>query len=146
MAPPPDRPSALAKIGRQILRLRLYFGWSQAELGRRAKLSQGTISRLERGIQRGLSIRKLAAVIDALHVADVTFERPPTVPQTDLEIMLFGDRWQRAIEEADRRLRWPAPGLADDIGDAVDGDARDDARDADGAVGGEETAWFEARV
>lgn len=113
----PDRPTALAKIGRAVLRLRLFYGWSQAELGRRAKLSQGTISRLERGVQRGLSIRRLAAVMEALHVADVTFDRPPTVPQTDLEIMLFGDRWQRAVEGADRRLGWPGSAVGRRTGD-----------------------------
>ena len=131
----PDRPRALARIGRQVLRMRLYFGWSQAELGRRAKLSQGTISRLERGVQRGLSIRRLAAVIDALHVADVTFERPPTVPQTDLEIMLFGDRWKRAVEVADRRLRWPAP-EDEEPSEGTEALVALDDRDAP-------TAWFE---
>ena len=104
---PPDRPKALAKIGREILRLRLFRGWSQAVLAHRAKLSQGTISRLERGVQRGLSIRRLEAVMEALRVGDVTFAPPPTVPQADLEIMLYGDHWQRAIQEADRRLGWP---------------------------------------
>jgi transcriptional regulator with XRE-family HTH domain len=135
MALPSEPPGALAKLGRQILRLRLYFGWSQAELGRRAKLSQGTISRLERGRQRGLSIRRLAAVIDALHVADVTFERPPTVPQTELEIMLFGDRWKLAVEGADRRLRWPEPA----VDEAADGGEVWE----DGFHESEPTAWFE---
>ncbi len=106
---PPARKTAMAKIGRQILRLRLYWGWSQAELGRRAKLSQSTISRLERGIQRGISTGRLAAVMEALRVGDVTFDRPPTVPQTNLEIMLRGDPWQKAGLEADRRLGWPPP-------------------------------------
>lgn len=110
MVPSTEAPTALAKIGREILRLRLFYGWSQAGLGRRAKLSQGTISRLERGLQRGLCIRRLAAVMEALHVQEVTFQRPSTDPQTALEIMLFGDRWQRAIDGADRRLRWPVAG------------------------------------
>jgi hypothetical protein len=64
----------------------------------------------------------------ALHVADVTFDPPPTVPQTDLEIMLFGDRWKLAVEGADRRLRWPATRSVDE----------EDGPDAD------DTAWFEA--
>ena len=57
-------------------------------------MDQTTISRLEHGRQRGLSIRRLAAILDALKVGDVVFERPRTVPQTSLEIMLFGDRWR----------------------------------------------------
>lgn len=108
IAEPPARKPAMAKIGRQILRLRLYWGWSQAELGRRAKLSQSTISRLERGVQRGISTGRLAQVMEALRVGEVTFDRPPTVPQTNLEIMLRGDPWQKAGLEADRRLGWPA--------------------------------------
>jgi transcriptional regulator with XRE-family HTH domain len=99
---------ALAKVGRGVLRLRLYRGWSQADLEQRSKVDQTTISRLERGLQRGLSIRRLAAILDALHVGDVVFDQPPLItPPTNLEIMLFGDRWERAGREADRRLGWP---------------------------------------
>lgn len=108
-ADPDSRPRAMAKIGRAVLRLRLYMGWSQMDLERSSGVDQTTISRLERGKQRGLSVRRLAAILDALHVGDVVFDRQPTVPQTDLEIMLYGDPWKRAAASADRRLGWPAP-------------------------------------
>jgi transcriptional regulator with XRE-family HTH domain len=123
------RPKAIAKIGRAVLTLRLYRGWSQLDLERSAGVDQTTISRLERGIQRGLSIRKLAAILDALLVGDVIFDKRPTVPQTALEVVLYGDPWRRAIDAADRRLAWPKPAAFDD------------------AAGAEidRTAWFEDR-
>ncbi len=100
----------MQKIGRAVLRLRLYHGWSQRDLEHKSRVDQTTICRLERGEQRGLSIRRLAAILDALHVDDIVFDQPQLiVPQTDLEIMLFGDRWARAGKEADRRLGWPTP-------------------------------------
>jgi len=104
------KPRALAKVGRAVLRLRLYRGWSQLDLERSSGVDQTTISRLERGVQRGLCIRKLGAILDALHVGEVIFDRQPTVPQTALEIMLYGDPWEKAVAEADRRLGWPRPG------------------------------------
>jgi transcriptional regulator with XRE-family HTH domain len=100
---------ALAKLGRAVLRLRLYWHWSQKELEARSGVDQTTISRLERGAQRGLSIRRLAAILDALHVGEVILDRPPTVPPTALEVMLYGDRWANAVAEADRRLGWAHP-------------------------------------
>jgi transcriptional regulator with XRE-family HTH domain len=93
-------------FGRAILRLRLYFGWSQRELGRRARLHQSTISRVERGRQPGLSLKRLFAICRALRVVDVDLvTRKPSVPPTDLEVMLRGDRWARAVATADRRLQ-----------------------------------------
>ncbi len=104
----PERRSAMQKIGRAVLRLRLYHGWSQRDLEHKSRVDQTTICRLERGKQRGLSIRRLAAILDALHVGEIVFDQPQLiVPQTDLEIMLFGDRWAHACKEADRRLGWP---------------------------------------
>ena len=93
------------KVGRAILRLRLYWGWSQAELGRRSGLDQTTISRLERGRQEGLAIRRFFAILRALQVGEIVMlPRPPAAPMTSLELMLSGDPWKRAINEADRRL------------------------------------------
>jgi transcriptional regulator with XRE-family HTH domain len=105
----------MAKLGRAVLRLRLYTGWSQLDLERASGVDQSTISRLERGVQRGLSIRRLARILDALRVGEIVFDRQPTLPQTDLEIMLFGDPWKRATREADRRLGWPAPPAGDEV-------------------------------
>ena len=103
------RPTALEKIGRSVLRLRLYYGWSQATLEDRSKVDQTTISRLERGAQRGLSIVRLAAILHVLRVGEIDFDPPRLItPQTDLEIMLSGDWWLAAVREADRRLDWPA--------------------------------------
>jgi transcriptional regulator with XRE-family HTH domain len=103
---PIRRRPALAKLGRAVLQLRLYLGWSQKDLEARSGVDQTTISRLERGKQRGLSIRRLAKILDALQVGEIVFDKRPSVPQTDLEIMLYGDSWKRAVAEADRRLGW----------------------------------------
>jgi transcriptional regulator with XRE-family HTH domain len=92
-------------FGRAILRLRLYFGWSQRELGRRARLHQSTISRVESGKQAGLSLKRLFAICRALRVVDVDLvTRKPSVLPTELEIMLRGDRWAWAVAAADRKL------------------------------------------
>lgn len=93
------------KIGRAVLRLRLYWGWSQAELGRRSGVDQTTISRLESGRQRGLSLRRLAAILRALRVGEIDFLPPrPIVEPTALELMLYSNPWERAGGAADRRV------------------------------------------
>jgi transcriptional regulator with XRE-family HTH domain len=111
---PGVRPTSLEKIGRAVLRLRLWYGWSQATLESRSGVDQTTISRLERGRHPGINIKVLSKVLDALNVGDVAFDHPPLVSeQTPLEIMLHGDIWARACREADRRLDWPKqPGSA----------------------------------
>jgi transcriptional regulator with XRE-family HTH domain len=105
-APPPVTPAATALIGRAVLRMRLYRGWRQSDLELRSGVDQTTISRLERGRRRGLSILRLAAILDALGVAGVEFKpAAPTGPAADLEEQLMEDRWLRAGRFADERLR-----------------------------------------
>ena len=53
------------------------------------------------------------------------FDRPSSVPQTNLEIMLFGDRWKRAVDEADRRLQWPRAAERVPGGDQLDTEGLD---------------------
>ncbi|MGH7735287.1 MAG: helix-turn-helix domain-containing protein, partial [Gemmatimonadales bacterium] len=65
------------RLGQAVLRLRLYRGWSQKDLERASGVDQTTISRFELGRQRGLSSRRLFAMLRALHVGDITVE-PPT--------------------------------------------------------------------
>jgi transcriptional regulator with XRE-family HTH domain len=105
---PPPRPKAIDQIGRAVLQLRLYLGWRQVDVEARAGVDQTTVSRLERGLQKGLSLRKLAAILDALLVGEIE-ARPwiTTGPPTELERMLHGDPWLRAAERADRRLGRP---------------------------------------
>ncbi len=55
------KPKAMEKIGRAVLRLRLYRGWSQMDLERGSRVDQTTISRLERGVQRERSQARIVA-------------------------------------------------------------------------------------
>ena len=92
------------RFGQAVMRLRLHQGWSQRDLQRTCGVHQSQISRLESGRQRGLSSRRIFAILRALHVGEIAFLPPPTVPQTQLEIMLFGDPWERAGRAAERRV------------------------------------------
>ena len=92
------------RFGQAIIRLRLYQGWSQRDLQRTCGVHQSQISRLESGRQRGLSSRRIFAILRALHVGEIAFLPPPTVPQSQLEIMLFGDPWERAGRAVERRV------------------------------------------
>jgi len=93
-------------IGAAVLRLRLYRGWRQVDLERASGVDQTTISRLERGRQRGLSVRKLAAILDVLRVGEVSF-KPMTLAGAahDVERRLLEDRWLRVGRYAEQRLR-----------------------------------------
>jgi transcriptional regulator with XRE-family HTH domain len=106
----------LAELGRAALRLRLFLRWTQRDLEIRSGVDQTTISRFERGRQQGMSIQCLAAILEALKPGRVEFLPPPGPPPTPLELMLYGDHWRRAGEEADRRLA-----RATRRADAVDG-------------------------
>lgn len=114
-APPAAVPPALAarrqvilvELGRAALRLRLFLGWTQRDVEIRSGVDQTTISRFERGRQQGLSILCLAAILEALKTGRIDFLPPPGPPPTPLELMLYGNRWQRAGDAADRRLARP---------------------------------------
>lgn len=92
-------------LGRGILRLRLYWGWSQRDVEARSGVDQSTLCRLEAGARANVGSRRLSAILKALMVADVIFlPRRPASPPTQLEVMLHGDPWERALAEADRRV------------------------------------------
>jgi transcriptional regulator with XRE-family HTH domain len=65
--------------GDQLDAFRRAVGWSQAELARRAQVSEGHISRVIHG-QGGVSIETLALLLDAfgnrLHVREVAETKP----------------------------------------------------------------------
>jgi transcriptional regulator with XRE-family HTH domain len=100
------REEILKRVGRAVLQLRLYRGWSQRDLELATAIDQTTVSRLERGADPGLAIGRLAAILDVLIVSEIEFRAGGTEPSS-VERMLFGDRWRRAGEAADRRLRRP---------------------------------------
>src|SRR5215510_10742368 len=60
------RMNAASLIGRAVLRLRLFWGWSQTEVERRSGVDQTSISRLERGVHPGLYIGSAFRVLEAL--------------------------------------------------------------------------------
>lgn len=54
------------RLGRTLRALRLRLRWRQLDLGRRAKVSQQTISDIERGQAMSVSLRRLIRVAEAL--------------------------------------------------------------------------------
>ena len=101
------RRAVLAQLGRAHLRLRLFRGWSQLDVERQSGVDQTTVSRFERADEQGLSIQRLAAMLAALNVGEIDFRPPPGPPPTPLELMIYGDRWQKSGKAADRRLARP---------------------------------------
>jgi transcriptional regulator with XRE-family HTH domain len=92
-------------LGRGLLRLRLYIGWSQRDVERSSGVDQSTLCRLETGKAANVGSARICAILRALRVGDVVFlPRLPTVEPTALELMLRGDPWKRAVEEAERRV------------------------------------------
>ena len=92
-------------LGRGLLRLRLFIGWSQMDVERSSGVDQSTISRLETGTAANVGSARICRILRALQVGDVVFlPRISTVEPTALELMLRGDPWKRALAEADRRV------------------------------------------
>jgi transcriptional regulator with XRE-family HTH domain len=100
-----SRLTAEEMLGRALLRLRLYLGWSQRDVERASRVDQSTICRLETGHAANVGSARICVILRALHVGDVVFlPRLPSVEPTALELMLRGDPWKRAIREAERRV------------------------------------------
>jgi transcriptional regulator with XRE-family HTH domain len=92
-------------LGRALLRLRLYSGWSQMSVERASGVDQSTISRLETGQAANVGSARICTILRTLQVGDVVFlPRFPTVEPTALELMLRGDPWRKAVAEADLRV------------------------------------------
>ena len=92
-------------LGRALLRLRLFIGWSQKQVERKSGVDQSTISRLETGNAANVGSARICTMLRALNVGDVVFlPRFSTVEPTALELMLHGDPWKRAVAEAERRV------------------------------------------
>jgi transcriptional regulator with XRE-family HTH domain len=99
------RLSAEEMLGRALLRLRLYLGWSQRDLERSSGVDQSTLSRLETAHAANVGSARICRILDALQVGDVVFlPRLSAIEPTALELMLRGDPWKRAIAAADRRV------------------------------------------
>jgi transcriptional regulator with XRE-family HTH domain len=99
------RLTAEEMLGRGLLRLRLYNGWSQRHLERVSGVDQSTICRLETGNAANVGSARICSILRALRVGDVVFlPRVPSVEPTALELMLRGDPWQRALAEAESRV------------------------------------------
>ena len=92
-------------LGRGLLRLRLYMGWSQKDVEGASGVDQSTISRLETGRAANVGSARICTILRALKVGDVVIlPRLSNVEPTALELMLRGDPWKRAAAEADRRV------------------------------------------
>jgi transcriptional regulator with XRE-family HTH domain len=98
------KPTVQDRFGQAILRLRLYRGWTQRDLQRSCGVHQSQISRLETGRSPGLSMRGVYAILRALHADTIDFlPAKPAIPPTAIELMLWGDLWERAGRAAERR-------------------------------------------
>lgn len=53
-------------IGRIVRELRTRYGWRQTDLAKRAHVSPSCVSRIERGLLRGLSLDRLRRVLEAV--------------------------------------------------------------------------------
>ena len=72
-------PAGLVEVGQAILRTRKALGWTQRFLASRARVSQATISRIERGLCPLVTVETLVRVCVALDMELVMTARSPLV-------------------------------------------------------------------
>jgi len=85
-------------VSRAVRFLRRRAGWSQAELGRRARLSRETVSRLERGALESLTFGSVSRVADSLGATP------------SIELRWHGERLDRLMDAAHARVQESAIG------------------------------------
>jgi transcriptional regulator with XRE-family HTH domain len=88
------------RVGRILRALRRRHGWTQKELGQRAKVSQQAISLIERGHGRRLSVETMRRVFGAL---DARWEPTVSWRGGDLDRLLDAEH-ARLVGEISRRL------------------------------------------
>lgn len=88
----------LRMIGTTIRSARLRLAWSQRQLAWKAGLTQGTISKLERGHLRGMRLRTLARLLGVLRADLAIMASGPAPPPASI----LGDPAQ-----PEPTRRWP---------------------------------------
>ena len=58
----------LGPVGRAFKAVRVHLGWTQRDVSARSAVSQGQVSRIERGIAEAVSVRDLGRIAKALNV------------------------------------------------------------------------------
>jgi len=76
------------RLGRSIRALRRRLGWTQSELGRRARVSQAAVSRVERGLASDVTLRTLVTITDALGA------------RLDVRVLWHGEALDRLLDAA----------------------------------------------
>lgn len=79
-------------LPRAIRHLRRRYGWRQSDLGDRAGVSREIVSRIERGVVRGLTVQNIEKVSAALHAS------------VDITVRWQGEQLDRLVDAAHAHL------------------------------------------
>lgn len=95
----------LAEVGRELHNARLSRGLSQSEIARATEVDQAEISRIERGLRAGVTIRALARLAAAAGLELSVRLYPGGQPLRDRAHVELLERFRRAVGD---RWRWAA--------------------------------------